>query len=122
MTVVLFCAWLAWSRFRVILALPDRTMPSVISALDRTQRVLGGAPTYRLTDNERTVTTAHVAGLPVRNRTMLSWRITTVCRCTPVSRLTPSRKVAPSRASSSPRPTSCPARTTWSANTATSAP
>jgi transposase len=71
-TVVLFCAWLAWSRFRVVFALPDRTMPSVISALDRTQRVLGGAPTYWLTDNERTVSTAHVAGLAVRNRTMLS--------------------------------------------------
>jgi transposase len=71
-TAVLFCAWLAWSRFRVIFALPDRTMPSVISALDRTQRVLGGAPTYWLTDNERTVSTAHVAGLAVRNRTMLS--------------------------------------------------
>jgi transposase len=69
---VLFCAWLAWSRFRVILALPDRTMPSVISALDRTLRMVGGAPTYLLTDNERTVTTSHVAGLAVRNRTMVS--------------------------------------------------
>ena len=69
---VLFCAWLAWSRFRVILALPDRTMPSVIAALDRTLRAVGGAPTYLLTDNEKTVTTNHVAGLAVRNRTMLS--------------------------------------------------
>jgi hypothetical protein len=69
---VLFCAWLAWSRFRVVLALPDRTMPSVISALDRTLRLVGGAPTYLLTDNEKTVTTDHVAGLAVRNRTMLS--------------------------------------------------
>src|SRR5271154_5829358 len=25
---VLFCAWLAWSRFRVIIAIGDRTMPS----------------------------------------------------------------------------------------------
>ena len=24
----LFCAWLAWSRFRVVLALRDKTMPS----------------------------------------------------------------------------------------------
>jgi transposase len=69
---VLFCAWLAWSRFRVVLALADRTMPSVISALDRTLRMVGGAPTYLLTDNEKTVTTGHVAGLAVRNRTMLS--------------------------------------------------
>ena len=67
----LFCAWLAWSRFRVVIALIDRTFPSVVSALDRTLRLLGGAPTYLLTDNEKTVTTRHVAGLAVRNREML---------------------------------------------------
>ena len=33
---VLFCAWLAWSRFRVVLPLRDRTMASVVMALDRT--------------------------------------------------------------------------------------
>ena len=27
-STVLFCAWLAWSRFRVVLPLWDRTMPS----------------------------------------------------------------------------------------------
>ena len=37
-TTVLFCAWLAWSRFRVVLALWDRTMPSVVMALDRALR------------------------------------------------------------------------------------
>lgn len=26
----LFCAWLAWSRFRVVLPLADRTLPSVV--------------------------------------------------------------------------------------------
>ncbi len=46
---VLFCAWLAWSRFRVVLALRDKTMPSVFAALDVTLRRLGGAPTYVLT-------------------------------------------------------------------------
>ena len=35
---VLFCAWLAWSRFRVVLPLRDRTMASVVMALDRTLR------------------------------------------------------------------------------------
>ena len=69
---VLFCAWLAWSRFRVVIPLTDRKLPSVIAALDRTFRVLGGAPTHVLTDNERTVTTDRVAGLPVRNRQMAS--------------------------------------------------
>ena len=53
---VLFCAWLAWSRFRVVLALRDKTMPSVFAALDVTLRRVGGAPTYVLTDNEKTVT------------------------------------------------------------------
>ncbi|MST31931.1 IS21 family transposase [Acidimicrobiaceae bacterium USS-CC1] len=69
---VLFCAWLAWSRFRVILALPDRTLPSVIAAWDRCFRILGGAPTYLLTDNEKTVTDRHVARLAVRNPKIVS--------------------------------------------------
>jgi hypothetical protein len=34
----LFCAWLAWSRFRVVLALRDKTVPSVFAALDVTLR------------------------------------------------------------------------------------
>lgn len=63
----LFCAWLAWSRFRVVLALLDKTAPSVFAALDVTLRRLGGAPTYVLTDNEKTVTVEHVAGMAVRN-------------------------------------------------------
>lgn len=65
---LLFCAWLAWSRFRVILALRDRTMPSVVSALDRTFRLIGGASTYVLTDNEKTVTDRHIAGIATCRR------------------------------------------------------
>jgi hypothetical protein len=64
---VLFCVWLAWSRFRVVLALRDRTAPSVFAALDVTLRRLGGSPTYVLTDNEKTVTVEHIAGIAVRN-------------------------------------------------------
>lgn len=71
-TVVLFCAWLAWSRFRVIIPLADKSLPSVIAALDRTFRLIGGAPTYVLTDNERTVTDGHIAGIAVRNREALA--------------------------------------------------
>jgi transposase len=63
----LFCAWLAWSRFRVVIALRDKTMASVVMALDRALRAFGGAPTYALTDNEKTVSTDHVAGIAVRN-------------------------------------------------------
>ena len=68
---VLFCAWLAWSRYRVIIALRDKTLPSVIAALDQTFRVIGGCPTYVLTDNEKTVTDYHVAGIAVRNQMAL---------------------------------------------------
>jgi transposase len=70
---VLFCAWLAWSRFRVVLALRDKTMPSVFAALDVTLRRMGGAPTYVLTGNEKTVTVEHVAGIAVRNPQMVAF-------------------------------------------------
>lgn len=63
----LWCAWLAWSRFRVVLPTMDRTMPTVIACLDTTLRRLGGVPTYALTDNEKTVTTEHIARIAVRN-------------------------------------------------------
>lgn len=69
----LFCAWLAWSRFRVVLAIRDKTMPTVFAALDVMLRRLGGAPTYVLTDNEKTVTVEHVAGIAVRNPQMVAF-------------------------------------------------
>jgi transposase len=69
----LFVAWLAWSRFRVVLAIRDKTMPSVMAALDVTMRRIGGAPTYVLTDNEKTVTVEHVAGIAVRNPAMVAF-------------------------------------------------
>ena len=69
---VLFCAWLAWSRFRVVVPLLDRSLPSVVAALDRTFRMVLGAPTYVLTDNERTVTDRHIAGVAVRNQAVLA--------------------------------------------------
>src|SRR3954466_7250811 len=63
----LLCAWLPWSRYRVIVPLIDRTLPSVVLGLDRVLRQVGGVPTYVLTDNERTVTVDHVCGIAVRN-------------------------------------------------------
>ena len=69
----LFCAWLAWCRFRVVLALLDKTLPSVMAAIDQTLRLFAGVPTYGLTDNEKTVTSEHVAGIPVRNAQMLEF-------------------------------------------------
>jgi transposase len=63
----LFCAWLAWSRFRIVLPVWDKTLPTVISCLDRSMRAFDGVPTYWLTDNEKTVSTGHVAGIAVRH-------------------------------------------------------
>jgi transposase len=69
---VLFCAWLAWSRFRVVVPLRDKTLPSVVIGLDRALRAFGGAPTYVLTDNEKTVSVDHVCGIAVRNPQIVS--------------------------------------------------
>ncbi|HEX3426318.1 MAG TPA: IS21 family transposase [Acidimicrobiales bacterium] len=68
----LFCAWLAWSRFRVVLPILDKTLPSVIACIDVTLRRFGGCPTYALTDNEKTVTVEHVAGIAIRNPVMVA--------------------------------------------------
>ena len=42
-----------------------------MACIDATLRRLGGAPTYLLSDNERTVTIEHVAGIAVRHPTMV---------------------------------------------------
>ena len=63
----LFCAWLAWARFRVVIPTWDRTLGSVLICLDRTLRSIGAVPTYALTDNERTVTMDRIAGISVRH-------------------------------------------------------
>jgi transposase len=67
----LFCAWLAWSRFRVVVPLRDKTIASVVIGLDRALRLMDGVPTYALTDNERTVTIDQVCGIAVRNPTIV---------------------------------------------------
>ena len=69
---ILFCAWLAWSRFRVVLPILDRTLPTVIACLDTTLRRFGGCPTYALPDNEKTVTVEHVAGIAIRNPALVA--------------------------------------------------
>ena len=63
----LFCAWLAFLRFRVVIPVWDQTLPTLITCLDATLHRLGGVPTYVLTDNPRTVSIDHVAGVPVRH-------------------------------------------------------
>lgn len=83
---VLFVAWLPWSKARFVMPLPDKTMGSVIDALDQAFRYFGGVPTYVLTDNERTVTSDYVCRMPVRNTQIVSvarWYSTTLHTCMP---------------------------------------
>ncbi len=57
----------------MVLPILDKTSPSVFAALDVTLRRIGGAPTYVLTDNEKTVSIEHVAGIAVRNPAMVAF-------------------------------------------------
>lgn len=70
---VLFVAWVAYSRFRVVFALRNRKMTTVLAALDRCFRAIGGVPDFVLTDNEKTVVVGRHAGLPEFNPTMESF-------------------------------------------------
>jgi transposase len=67
----LWCAWLAWSRFRVVLPIRDKTLPTVIACIDASLRRFGGTPTYGLSDNEKTLTLDHIARIAVRHPTMV---------------------------------------------------
>src|SRR5437763_1145678 len=67
----LWCAWLAWSRFRVVLPIRDKTLPTVIACIRTTLRRFGGAPTYGLSDNEKTLTLDHIARIAVRHPTIV---------------------------------------------------
>ena len=51
---------------------PDNALPTVIACIDATLRRFGGCPTYALTDNEKTVTTTHVARIAFRNPDMVA--------------------------------------------------
>lgn len=63
----LFCGWLSWSRFRVVIPVWDQTLGTLVSCVDTMLRRIGGAPTYLLTDNPRTVTMDRIAGVAVRH-------------------------------------------------------
>jgi len=69
---VLFCAWLAWSRFRVVIPIRDKTLPTVVACIDQSLRRFGGCPTYGLSDNEKTLTIEHVARIAIRNPEMVA--------------------------------------------------
>jgi transposase len=83
---VLFCAWLAWSRYRVFIPILDRTLPTVIWCLDQALRRFGGCPTYGLSDNEKTLTVEHVAGIAIREPVMVAvgrWYGVSLRSCVP---------------------------------------
>ncbi|MEU9481925.1 hypothetical protein [Streptomyces sp. NPDC048191] len=64
----LFCAWLSWSRFRVVIPPWNQTLGTLVACacLDAILRRLGGVPAYVLIDNPRTVTVDRVAGIAFR--------------------------------------------------------
>ena len=66
-STVLFVAWVAWSRFRVVIPCWDQTSESLATCLDSMFRLVGGVTDYVLTDNAKTVTVRHIAGVPVRH-------------------------------------------------------
>jgi Mu transposase, C-terminal domain len=68
----LFCVWLAWSRFRVVIPVWDQTMGGLIACIDATLRRIGGVPAYLLGDNAKTVTVEHIAGVAVRHPTVVA--------------------------------------------------
>src|SRR3984893_12951875 len=104
----LWCAWLAWSRFRVVLPIRDKTLPTVIACIDSTLRRFGGAPTYGLSDNEKTLTLDHIARIAVRHPTMVEvgrFYGLTFASCVPAD---PQSKGGQKLRCASRRPTWCP--------------
>ncbi len=67
----LFCAWLAWSRFRVVIPSWGQTLPTTIACLVP-RWAFGAAPTYTLTDNERVITVDRVAGIALPHSEMVA--------------------------------------------------
>ena len=67
----LFCAWLAWSRYRVVLPVRDRRQPTLIGCLAEAMAIFGGAPGHWLTDNQKAITPGRIAGLPVKHPQMV---------------------------------------------------
>jgi len=51
----------------VVIPVWDQTLPTLIACLDQGLRRIGGVPTYILTDNAKTVSIDHVAGVAVRH-------------------------------------------------------
>jgi transposase len=82
----LFCTCLGWSGLGVVIPTWDRTLPTVVGCLDRAMRGFGGAPTYWLTDNGKTVTVTHIAGIDMHHPTIVAAGLhngVTIATCVP---------------------------------------
>lgn len=67
----LFCAWLSWSRYRVVLPVRDRKRPATLGCLAESMAIFGGAPRHWLTDNQRVVTPGRIASLPIKHQAVV---------------------------------------------------
>ena len=68
----------------MVLPLLDKSGPSVFAAVDVALRRAAGVPTYLLTDNEKTVTVEHVAGIADQLAVeLLALTGSTVATCVP---------------------------------------
>ena len=56
-----------WAKGPMVDARPTQLFCAWLACLDATLRAIGGAPTYLLTDNERTISVDRVAGVAVRH-------------------------------------------------------
>ena len=68
---VLFCAWLAWSRFRVVVPLRDKTLPSVVIGLDRALRIVRWRSDLTADRQRADGDRRAVCGIAVRNATIV---------------------------------------------------
>src|SRR5699024_12709352 len=59
--------WLPLPRFRTVLPVRPPSLPTLVACLDQARRRIDGAPPYTLTDNAKTVSIDHVAGVAVRH-------------------------------------------------------
>ena len=91
----LFPAWLAWSRFRVVIPAWDQQLGTLTWCIDQALRAAGGAPAYLLTDNPKTVTMDHVAGIPVRHPEMVALGRHYGCKVETTPRLPNRRSLRP---------------------------
>ncbi|MFD9223423.1 hypothetical protein ACFWDI_26235 [Streptomyces sp. NPDC060064] len=68
----LFCAWLSWSKFRVLLPAWDRTSVTMVTCLDATFRRIGGVPSYVLTKTLGTEAINQAAEIAVEHAQLMA--------------------------------------------------